>query len=265
MILILFISYLIESGLDSVYYRFVPIDTNIFVPELKTTEEGGIFLTGTKSFTVNYGKEGLAFDQGMWINFEGRSGDVTVNGSISDEEGTGEVTRPLFEVENTRIGFAAPWGRGDFGDLDLYHHLNLGNYNQKGIGAELGIGPVSGGLLVSRGHYHQKRVFSEDHQGPYTVDDQGIIPGTEEVFLDGELMVKGVDYLIDYEGGTITFTPRQVITPIRRIEVRYLSGDLRFMKISSFSSARFKGNELGFILDDENKERTIDIDLSDEE
>ncbi|RKX71766.1 hypothetical protein DRP53_00325 [candidate division WOR-3 bacterium] len=261
MIILISVFSLIETGLDSIYYRYLPIDTNIYERELEITSGGEMVMAGTKSFTISYGRDGLIFDQGMWVNFRGQTKDVMIEGSIADEEGKGEITRPLFEVENTRLGFQAPWGSGDFGDLYFPHHLLVGDHNQAGIGGRLRVGPIEGGLSVARGHYRYKRIKAEAHQGPYSIDPEGIIPGSETVYFDGIPLEKGVDYLIDYENGEITFTPKRPVTPINRIEIQYLSGDLKFLKLSGFGGVDHGKHRIGFITEVENKDRPIGIDL----
>ncbi|HIE05498.1 MAG TPA: hypothetical protein EYP58_01725 [bacterium (Candidatus Stahlbacteria)] len=260
--IIIFIASLISTGLDSIYYRYLPLDTNLYQKiEIVGGEDDDIRLSGTKSFLVSYGASGLVVDQGMWVNFSGNTGDLTIEGSIADQEGEGDITKGLFEVENTRVGFIAPWGSGQVGDLILSHNLLTGKIRQQGVGGELGVGPLTTGLVVARGYYRRRRIVPQDHQGPYLVDDQGIIPGSEQIYFNGIPVLKGDDYLIDYQSGEITFTPTRPVSPIDRIEVDYLSASVRFLKLSSYGKAVYKDHRIGFLGDFEDPSRPIGFEI----
>jgi hypothetical protein len=70
-------------------------------------------------------------------------------------------------------------------------------------------------------------------QGPYVLAPDGraaqIVPGSEEVYLDGRRMVRGwdADYTIDYSTGELLFTNRRVIDRRSRVEAtfQYVTGD----------------------------------------
>ena len=70
-------------------------------------------------------------------------------------------------------------------------------------------------------------------QGPYVLAPDGraaqIVPGSEEVYLDGRRMVRGwdADYTIDYATGELLFTNHHVIDQLSRIEAtfQYVTGD----------------------------------------
>ncbi len=94
-------------------------------------------------------------------------------------------------------------------------------------------GVLQGGSIrtagaVARGTYRRQVIVPiEGVQGPYRLTGTAgepfilVIPGSETVYLDGQPLARGVDYLIDYATGELTFTARRLITAERRISVEF--------------------------------------------
>lgn len=114
------------------------------------------------------------------------------------------------------------------------------------------------GAAVARGKFaRQTLAAQEGNQGPYRLTTEGgqalfvILSGTERVWLDGQLLVRGddADYIMDYNSATIRFTPRRLVTQFSRIVVEFDYADQTYLR-----SAVFVDNELKF--------KNIDIRLN---
>src|SRR5262245_58641601 len=80
---------------------------------------------------------------------------------------------------------------------------------------------------------------TDGSQGPYELqahalgsDVNGIVAGSETVWLDGARLKRGAedDYVMDYGAGTITFTVRHPITGASRIAVDFEAATSRYRR-----------------------------------
>jgi len=104
---------------------------------------------------------------------------------------------------------------------------------------------------MSRGRFSRNKIDGiEGNSGPYRLSgDNGelfiiIIAGTENVFLDGRKMTRGEDndYVINYNTGEITFTPRILITRYSRIVAEFQYSDRNYGRsVAHLGTALTKG------------------------
>lgn len=140
------------------------------------------------------------------------------------------------------------------GDFDLYNPSNeyfmkfskkyqggyySGFYNVKKLGiVRTG---VSGG--ISRGKFARNTlVVSEGNQGPYKLTGANgevylvILANSEEVFINGQKMERGADrdYVIDYNLGEITFTPRRIVTKDLRVVIEFEYSERNYLRSAAY-------------------------------
>ncbi len=245
-------------------------------------QEHGLYISGSKRIGFSVG-EGGGLDQGTRISVEGTAAPgITVSGSVTDQnlsygasssELVSQLDRIFFLVDGgswqARLG-DMEWmrGNGETGPFSWRRQVSgvsaQGNINDS-FGAGAGYG--------TSGDTRQRTVFytSEGVQGPYQVTSGWeVVPGSEKVWLDGQLMSRGAsaDYTMEYTAGLITFTSTRLIRNEQRVEITFYQrgdgfrkdfitswgnfthGDLT-LSLQGFHAQDDKGSPLGFVLTEE--------------
>ncbi|SEQ31535.1 hypothetical protein SAMN05444359_10841 [Neolewinella agarilytica] len=103
-------------------------------------------------------------------------------------------------------------------------------------------------IAVARGQFTRQQIQPiEGNQGPYQLTGDGgqrfliVLAGTERIFLDGQLLRRGLDadYTIDYNLAELTFTTRRLITRDSRITAEYEFADQRYVRTLATGSTRY--------------------------
>lgn len=221
-----------------------PLD-NIFGNELQ--KSGSIF----RGFTVGSNRD-LTLNSGFRLQFAGKlSSDIEILAALTDEntplqpEGNTQTIQELDNVfvqikstnyEATLGDFYLDMSDGEFGRLSrkLQGAKGTANYSSSDLSGSV---TVTG--ATSRGKFNTNQFPGiEGVQGPYQLYGKNnennivVIAGTEKVYIDGVLMLRGEanDYAIDYASSQITFSSKRLITSISRIVVDFQYSDQSYTR-----------------------------------
>lgn len=200
------------------------------------------------------------------LNFE-LSGEITesvfLNASLTDQsipiqpDGT---TQNLREFDRVYIQLEAPRTSIEMGDVDIsLQQSTFARYSRRLQGAagayQSNFGEYSGAISSVRGTFKTMNFSGQDgFQGPYRLtgkNDQEfviILAGTEQVYVNGQLMQRGAsnDYVIDYGLGEVTFTNNMLVKDETRItmEYEYIDRDFNRTVVAAEAGQSFFNDKL---------------------
>ncbi len=198
-------------------------------------------------------RQDLVLNSDLDLQLSGKiGGEIDILAAISDQniplqpEGN---TQNLREFDKVFIQLSKDQHKLLIGDYeiasDTSYYLNFFKKWQ-GVKYEDEFSIGNDGLLktsvataISRGKYNRNTLqIQEGNQGPYRLEGaEGenfiiVIAATERVYLDGVLLVRGIekDYTIDYNTAEITFTPNLLITKDVRITIDFEYNNQNYLR-----------------------------------
>jgi len=132
--------------------------------------------------------------------------------------------------------------------LQMYSEFNPGKSKKMFLKSDLSVG-------MAKGKYSRLKIQGiEGNQGPYRLQGANnetyiiVLSGSEKVYIDGNLLVRGekFDYVIDYNSGEITFTSNRPITKDSRITVEFEYAQQVYPRLQSLQTNILEGKKATF-------------------
>lgn len=134
-------------------------------------------------------------------------------------------------------------------------------------------------LALAKGRFSRNQLaVTEGNQGPYKLTGANgetfiiVMAGTERVFVNGKQLVRGSenDYVIDYNLGEITFTPKVLITEDLRVIVEFEYSEQNYFRTFVSTNNEFDVTKklklrFSFFNEADNKNQPVQADLSTEQ
>ncbi len=262
-------------------------------------QTGGLEKSGSLLRGISLGNsQSLSLQSALNLQLSGQLADnVEIRASISDEnipiqpEGT---TQRIADFDRIFIEISIAKQKIIAGDFILNKpNSYFMNYFKKGQGLQIQTrfdntsifkknAPKGQMLLqasgaIARGKFARNNFNGQEgNQGPYRLSGANgeqfivVLSGTERVFIDGKLLVRGRenDYIIDYNTAEITFTARQLITKDRRISVEFEYSERNYGRLmyqvgNEWSMGNFS-YRLNFFTEQDLKNQSLQQSLSPE-
>ncbi len=219
--------------------------SNMFGPELNKT--GSI----SRGFLVGSNRD-LTLSSGFRLQMSGKlSDEIDILAALTDENTPLQPqgnTQTLQEIDNVFVQIKSPVYTATLGDFQF--NAKSGEFvsiNRKLQGAEIVADYRSGTPqssiqitgATSRGKFNSNAFQGiEGVQGPYRLTGKNneraiiVIAGSEKVYVDGDLMLRGDnnDYSIEYGSAEVTFSTRRLITGASRIVVDFEYSDRQYTR-----------------------------------
>jgi len=245
-----------------------------------------IIQSGALTRTIQVGNnQDLSLQSGLNLQLDGRiSGDWRIKGQLSDAQlpmQAGGYSSKLedFDVMNivlynktTQIlagDFTAQQKEGYF--MRYFKRGQGMSFQHQGDEWKTDVA-----FSLSKGRFaRQSFVAIEGNQGPYRLQGANgeqfiiVLSGTEQVFMDGVKLQRGQDkdYVIDYNSGTITFTPARQLTKDKRLVVEFQYSDKQYFRplVTAGAEKKWDGQKIywRYFNEWDAKNQPLQLNLSD--
>ena len=247
--------------LEKIYYYQVQDytdSTEVKLPprrRFRLYDDTSLNISGSKTISISFANnEDFSLDQSLFLQINGKLGEnLNIEAQLSDSQSpiTPEGdSRELSTLDKVSLRLYGANYELAFGDLEMeFSETQFMNYSPKFEGLKagwFGRNSFQGALAISKGKKATVTFYgTEAKQGPYYLSTENaeglqVIPGTEEVFLNGAKLGRGLDYTIDYSEGSVTFTNEHFISTSSYIQVTFQYADENYRQNMYLASSSVK-------------------------
>ncbi|MCB5251346.1 MAG: hypothetical protein RBR69_08660 [Candidatus Cloacimonadaceae bacterium] len=214
-------------------------------------------ISGSKTFAISFSESGETdLLQSLYVNLDGElAKEVFITAQLSDSQSKLSPEGDSKELSSLDQVFIRVYGKRwelGMGDLELeYKDSRYLKYHTKieGLSAAYeGKHRVQAAFSAGGGKSAMMQMQIVDgKQGPYYLvanDSQRsfiIVAGTENIYLDGNLLERGLDYYIDYAEGSVMF--RRLVSSTNTVNAWFQYSDENYRQSSYFTSAKVQLSE----------------------